>query len=56
MAQVKKVGQQFCVVHDTTGAVLNRKGKSVCYATRPEAAADAKATRARVMGKQGLKP
>ena len=49
MAKVKKIGKQFCVTHDRTGAVLKRKGRRVCYATRSEAQADARATRRRVM-------
>ncbi len=50
MADVKKVGGKFCVVHGTTGAVLKRGGKPACYPTRPQAVKDANATRCRVMG------
>jgi hypothetical protein len=50
MAKVKKVGKRHCVTHDTTGAVLKRKGHRVCFTTRGKAAADARATRRRVMG------
>jgi len=51
MAKVKMVGKRWCVAHDTTGAVLKRKGRLVCYATRSKAQADATATRRRVMGR-----
>lgn len=51
MAMVKQVGKRFCVTHDTTGAVLKRKGRRVCFTTRSKAQADARATRRRVMGR-----
>ncbi len=52
MAKVKQIGKRrFAVVHDTTGAVLKRKGKRVIYPTRAEAAKDARETRRRVMGR-----
>lgn len=28
MANVKKIGKKYCVTHDTTGAVLKRKGRA----------------------------
>lgn len=53
MAKVKKVGNQWCVTHDVTGAVLRRNGKAVCFATQSAASKDARETRARVMRKMG---
>ena len=51
MAKVVKVGKQFGVAHDTTGAILKRKGKRVIHPTRAAAQADARATRRRIMRK-----
>ena len=51
MAKVKQIGKRkYAVVHDTTGAVLKRKGRQVIYPTRAEAAEDARETRRRIMG------
>lgn len=53
MAKVKEIEvkgkTKYAVVHDTTGAVLKRKGRRVIHDTRHEAQKDATATRARVM-------
>ena len=49
MAKVVKVNDKFGVAHDTTGAILKRKGKRVIHPTRAAAQADARATRRRNM-------
>ena len=51
MAGVEKRGNQYCVVHDRTKAVLKRKGRRVCFASRGAAVAEAKATQRRIMGR-----
>lgn len=51
MAKVVKVGKKFGVAHDTTGAILKRKGKRVIHPTRAAAQADARATRQRITGR-----
>ena len=50
MASVKKVGGKHCVTHSTTGAVLKRGGKPVCFDIHAKAQAEAARTRCRVMG------
>lgn len=51
MAKVKKIGTKYCVTHDTTGAVLKRKGRRVCFATQGAARKDARATIKRITGR-----
>ncbi|KKM84120.1 hypothetical protein LCGC14_1302420 [marine sediment metagenome] len=49
MAKVVEDRGQYCVAHDLTGQILKRKGKRVCFSTRKEAEAEARATRRRIM-------
>lgn len=50
MAEVIKKGNQHCVAHSTTGAVLKRKGRSVCFSTRAQAVTEANRTQCRILG------
>lgn len=50
MAKVVKKGNRHCVAHSVTGAVLKRKGQSVCFSTRAQAINEANRTQCKILG------